>query len=81
MQLRWDSLDAQSCAEDGVPDWNSMIVVGPTKIRDARGHVTLQWTVTVQCAPPAGAASGSPIPAPAVDVEPALPPSPLGTAA
>jgi hypothetical protein len=81
MKLRWDDLDAQACAEDGVPDWNSMIVVGPTKIRDARGNVTLQWTVTVQCTPPARAATGSVIPAPAADVEPEPPPSSIGAAA
>jgi hypothetical protein len=49
MRLRWDDLDAQGCAEDGSPDWDSMIVVGPTKVRDGRGNVSLQWTVTVQC--------------------------------
>jgi hypothetical protein len=77
MQLRWDSLDAQRCAEDGAPDWNTMIVVGPTKVRDGRGNVSLQWTVTVQCRPEATAAV--PVqPAPAV--EPVLPPS-MGTAA
>jgi hypothetical protein len=53
MRLRWDDLDAQACAQDGVPDWDSMIVVGPTKVRDGRGNVSLQWTVTVQCQRPA----------------------------
>jgi hypothetical protein len=52
MRLRWDDLDAQGCAQDGVPDWDSMIVVGPTKVRDGRGNVSLQWTVTVQCQRP-----------------------------
>jgi hypothetical protein len=30
-----------------------MIVVGPTKKRDAHGNATLEWTVTVQCRPQA----------------------------
>ncbi len=47
--LPWDDLDLQGCAEDGTPDWDSLIVVGPVKQRDARGNTTLQWTVTVQC--------------------------------
>lgn len=77
LQLRWDDLDAQRCAEDGAPDWNSLIVVGPTKVRDGHGNVSLQWTVTVQCRP---APVVVPAPAPPADVEPVLPP-PLGTAA
>ena len=57
MQLRpslvlpWDDLDAQGCAEDGTPDWETLIVVGPLKRREAHDHVTLEWTVTVQCRP------------------------------
>ena len=51
MTVPWDDLDAQGCGEDGTPDWDSMIVVGPMKRRDARGHVSLEWTVTVQCRP------------------------------
>ena len=53
LRLRWDDLDAQACAGHGSPDWDSMIVVGPTKVRDGRGNVSLQWTVTVQCQRPA----------------------------
>lgn len=41
----------QGCTDHGAPDWNSMIVVGPNKLRDGHGNVTLQWTVTVHCAP------------------------------
>jgi hypothetical protein len=77
LQLRWDDIDAQRCADDGAPDWNSMIVVGPTKVRDAHGNVSLQWTVTVQCRPTAPAVPVRTAPA---DVEPVLPPS-MGTAA
>jgi hypothetical protein len=73
MHLRWDDLDAQRCADDGVPDWTSMIVVGPTKVRDGHGNVSLQWTVTVQCRPTAPAVV--PVPAAPADVEPVLPPS------
>jgi hypothetical protein len=51
VHLSWDDLDAQGCGEDGSPDWSSLIVVGPTKTRDSRGNVTLQWTVTVRCVP------------------------------
>ena len=52
LALPWDDLDAQGCAEDGAPAWNTLIVVGPTKRRDSQGHVTtLEWTVTVQCQP------------------------------
>ena len=47
--LPWDDLDAQGCAEDGAPDWDSLVVVGPMKKRDAQGHTTLEWRVTVQC--------------------------------
>ncbi len=49
VHLSWDDLDAQGCGEDGAPDWDTLIVVGPTKRRDARGNTTLEWTVTVQC--------------------------------
>ena len=51
MTVPWDDLDAQGCADDGTPDWDSLIVVGPLKRRDARGQTTLEWTVTVQCRP------------------------------
>ena len=51
MTVPWDDLDAQGCGEDGAPDWDSLIVVGPMKRRDARGHTSLEWTVTVQCRP------------------------------
>jgi hypothetical protein len=51
MTVPWDDLDAQGCADDGAPDWDSLIVVGPMKRRDARGHTSLEWTVTVQCRP------------------------------
>ena len=51
MKVPWDDLDAQGCADDGAPDWDSLIVVGPMKRRDARGHTSLEWTVTVQCRP------------------------------
>jgi len=51
VHLSWDDLDAQGCGEDGTPDWSSLIVVGPTKTRDSRGNVTLQWAVTVRCRP------------------------------
>ena len=50
-RLAWDDLDAQGCAEDGTPDWSSLIVVGPMKKRDERGNVSLEWKVTVQCRP------------------------------
>jgi hypothetical protein len=53
MTVPWDDLDAQGCGEDGAPDWDSLIVVGPMKRRDARGHTSLEWTVTVQCRPQA----------------------------
>jgi hypothetical protein len=56
MTVPWDDLDAQGCGEDGTPDWDSLIVVGPMKRRDARGHTSLEWTVTVQCRPQAAAA-------------------------
>lgn len=77
MQLRWDDLDAQRCAEDGAPDWTSMIVVGPTRVRDAHGNVSLQWTVTVQCRPTAPAV---PVPLAPAAVEPVLPPSTMTAA-
>jgi hypothetical protein len=48
--LRWDDLDLQGCTDHGAPEWNSTTVVGPTKLRDGHGNVTLQWTVTVHCA-------------------------------
>lgn len=51
LALPWDDLDAAGCAEDGTPDWNTLIVVGPMKKRDGRGHTALEWTVTVQCRP------------------------------
>jgi hypothetical protein len=51
LALPWDDLDAQGCAEDGSPAWETLIMVGPVKRRDARDHVTLEWTVTVQCRP------------------------------
>ena len=72
MQLRWDDLDAQRCADDGAPDWNTMIVVGPNRVRDAHGNVSLQWTVTVQCRPTAPAV---PVPTAPADVEQVPPPS------
>jgi hypothetical protein len=52
--LPWDDLDAQSCAEDGMPDWDTLIVVGPVKRRDPHGQTTLEWTVKVQCRPTSG---------------------------
>jgi hypothetical protein len=51
VHLSWDDLDAQGCGDDGAPEWSTMVVVGPTKRRDSRGRVTLQWSVTVQCEP------------------------------
>ena len=51
LPLPWDDLDAEGCAEDGAPDWNTLIVVGPVKRRDQHGRVTLEWTATVQCQP------------------------------
>jgi hypothetical protein len=50
-RLPWDDLDARACAEDGMPDWNSLIVVGPIKRRGEHGQVTLEWKVTVYCRP------------------------------
>lgn len=47
--LPWDELHVQACAEDGEPDWSTMIVTGPTRTRDARGQTSLQWIVTVRC--------------------------------
>jgi hypothetical protein len=84
MRLSWDDLDEQGCAEHGSPDWNTMTVVGPTKIRDARGNVTLQWTVTVHCeqAPPATPVTPLPVPeARVAELEPVEPPPPVGAAA
>lgn len=49
--LPWDDLDVQGCAEDGMPDWTTLIVVGPVKRRGPRGQTTLEWTVKVQCRP------------------------------
>ena len=49
MRLSCDDLDEQGCADHGAPEWNSMTVVGPTKIRDARGQVSLHGSVTVHC--------------------------------
>lgn len=60
--LSWDDLDAQSCLQEGaVPDWSSLIVVGPIKRRDEHGHMTLEWEVTVHCRPGdrQGAGSGA----------------------
>jgi hypothetical protein len=51
LRLPWDDLDAEGCAEHGAPDWNTLIVVGPARRRDQRGHVPLEWTATVQCQP------------------------------
>lgn len=74
MRLSWDELDEQGCADHGAPDWNSMTVVGPTKVRDARGNVTLQWSVTVHCQPALPAATPLPVPAapPAGDPQPVV---------
>ena len=83
MRLSWDDLDEQGCAEHGAPDWNTMTIVGPTKIRDARGHVTLQWSVTVHCepSPPVVAVVPPPAPEPALaETDPVVPP-PLGAVA
>jgi hypothetical protein len=85
MRLSWDDLDEQGCAEHGAPDWNTMTVVGPTKVRDSRGNVTLQWSVTVHCvqAPPVTPVTS--LPAPEVlrvaGLDPAEPPPPVGAAA
>ncbi|SDY97948.1 hypothetical protein SAMN05661080_05188 [Modestobacter sp. DSM 44400] len=49
--LPWDELHVQACGEDGTPDWGSMVVTGPVRVRDARGRTTLQWSVSVQCQP------------------------------
>ncbi len=51
LALPWDDLDDQGCADDGAPDWHTLIIVGPLKRRDGHGHTTLEWTVTVQCRP------------------------------
>jgi len=51
VSLPWDDLDDQGCAESGAPDWTTLIITGPTRRRDARGHVSLEWTVTAQCRP------------------------------
>jgi hypothetical protein len=76
MQLSWDELDELGCAEHGSPDWDTMTVVGPTKVRDARGNVTLQWSVTVHCAAPAATPLPVPVPVPV----PAAAPEPVGSA-
>ena len=47
----WDDLDDQSCGDDSRPDWTTLVVTGPTRRPGARGHSTLEWTVTVQCRP------------------------------
>lgn len=84
MRLSWDDLDELGCVDHGSPDWNSMTVVGPTKVRDARGNVTLQWTVSVHCAP---VSAGPATPLPAAEVLPVREPAtagprpPLGEAA
>jgi hypothetical protein len=31
-RLSWDDLDDQGSAEDGAPDWRSLVVVGPTSV-------------------------------------------------
>ena len=76
MRLPWDALDEQGCIDHGAPDWNSMVIVGPTKIRDARGNVTLQWTVTVHCEPASSPATPIPVPgAPSIaELDPVEPP-------
>jgi hypothetical protein len=51
VSVPWDDLDEQGCAEDGAPDWTTLIVTGPTRRRGPRGHVSLEWTVTAQCRP------------------------------
>lgn len=82
IRLSWDDLDEQGCAEHGSPDWTSMTLVGPTKIRDARGHVTLHWSVTVHCEPATPATS---IPVPEArtlaELNPVEPTPPVGAAA
>jgi hypothetical protein len=55
VSVPWDDLDEQGCADDGAPDWTTLIVTGPTRRRDALGHVSLEWTVTAQCRPAGGA--------------------------
>jgi hypothetical protein len=47
----WDDLDDQSCGEGARPDWDTLVVCGPTRRSAPRGHATLEWTVTVQCRP------------------------------
>jgi hypothetical protein len=47
----WDDLDEQGYAEDGAPDWTTLVVTGPTRRRGARGHVSLEWTATAQSRP------------------------------
>jgi hypothetical protein len=52
VSVPWDDLDEQGCADDGRPDWATLIITGPTRRRDAHGHVSLEWTVTAQCRTP-----------------------------
>ena len=51
-RLPWDDLDAETCQEDGTPDWRTLIVVGPIRRRDVHGNTTIEWKVTVHCGPP-----------------------------
>jgi hypothetical protein len=85
MRLPWDDLDQQGCVDHAAPDWNSLTVVGPNKIRDGRGNVTLQWTVTVHCAPALPVTPATLLPAPGAPVlaelDPVEPPPPVGAAA
>ena len=75
----------QGCTDHGAPDWNSTTVVGPTKLRDGHGNVTLQWTVTVHCAPAAEAPPAPRLPDQEADAggerDPVQPPPPVGVAA
>jgi hypothetical protein len=79
IRLSWDELDDMSCVEHASPDWNSLTVVGPTRIRDARGNVTLHRSVTVQCQP------ATPLPIasapPPAELDPVEPPPQVGAAA
>jgi hypothetical protein len=82
IKLSWDELDELGCVDHGAPDWNSMTVAGPTKVRDARGNVTLQWCVTVHCQP---ATPATPLPGPGVpsiaQLDPVEPPPTVDAAA
>jgi hypothetical protein len=51
VRVPWDDLDAQTCAEDGQPDWSTLTVTGPTRLRGPHGQSSLVWTVSVQCPP------------------------------